>query len=105
MELRENESIVNWLFIRFSKNTIVIELFLIGSVLFKPLSEVNDVDIVQFLNPLPKDQLIMHSKNIKTIKDSFLDVFGKSLHITSFTSNEVADYHRFMSLNESIKII
>jgi hypothetical protein len=47
----------------------------------------------------------MHSKNIKTIKDSFLDVFGKSLHITSFTSNEVADYHRFMSLNESIKII
>jgi len=107
MAFKKNEvnAISEWLIIEFSNLIIVENLFLVGSILDKPLKEVNDIDIVQLLKKCTKDDLIKHSKNVDSIKKMFLTVFGKSLHITSFTQNELIAYQNFMRINQEIKII
>lgn len=101
----EIEGIKGWLITEFSNFKIIENLFLVGSILHKPLKEVNDVDIVQLLKSCTKEDLIKHSKNVKSIKKLFLSVYGKSLHITSFTQNELMTYQKFMNINQEIKII
>lgn len=101
----KKDDVKDWLFIEFNNLAIVKNLFLIGSILYKPLEDVNDIDIVQLLNYCTKEDLIIHSKNISLIKKKFLTVFDKSLHITSFTQKELVAYQKFMNLNQEIKII
>jgi len=97
--------IKRWLIAEFSYLRIIERVFLVGSILHKPRKEVNDIDIVQLLRECTKDDLIKHSEKVKIVRKMFLTDFGKSLHIVSFTQNEIVAFQKFMSLNEKIEII
>ena len=94
-----------WLHKYFINHKIVSEIFLIGSVLDKQYKMINDVDIVQNLNKSKKIELFNHSILIKQLKADFYIMFQKSLHITTFTSNEYEAFNIFIAKNRTIKII
>ena len=97
-------AINNWLSTQFRDNLIVEEVYLIGSILINNFRMISDVDLVQFLKFEQLDELKNHFTETQKIKQEFMINFGKYLHVTSFTNNELEDYIEFMSKNKSQKI-
>ena len=103
MQIRIVE-INNWLSTQFRDKLIVEEVYLIGSILINNFRMISDVDLVQFLKFEQLDELKNHFTETQKIKQEFKHKFGKYLHVTSFTNNELEDYIEFMSKNKSQKI-
>lgn len=99
------ENISKWLKMNFMSQSIVQEIYIIGSFTHKELKHVRDIDIVQILYYTSKSEAIKFIKKLKLLKDSFKEKFGKELHITSFNQKETADFIHFMALNQYIKIL
>ena len=99
-----NKHINEWLTNRFLDELIVNEVYLIGSILTNGFNLINDVDLVQFLKFEKIDELRSHFILTQKIQKEFKNEFGKYLHVTSFTNNEVDDYIEFMSKNKFLKI-
>lgn len=92
-----------WLFQTFDKYDFVTEVYLIGSILNN--LKINDVDIVQYVNLESTESLKKYAKELILIKVDFLDIFNIELHITSFTKKASSDFTKFISKNDSKKLI
>lgn len=99
------EKLKDWLMAAFSKIQFLNKLFLIGSVLHKNQKETNDVDIVQQIQFDNSSKLAEYARTISLIRDDFAKEFSRSLHITTFTQNELNEFEEFMSKNQYIKLI
>lgn len=97
------KDVSEWLFQTFEKYEFVIEVYLIGSILNDV--KINDVDIVQYVNLESSESLKKYAEELKLIKIDFLDTFNIELHITSFTKKESYDFTKFISKNDSKKLI
>jgi len=67
--------------------------------------KINDVDIVQYVNLESTESLKEYAKELKSIKLDFTSKFNIELHITSFTKKDSCDFTKFMSKNNSKKLI
>lgn len=94
-----------WLKGNFSKIELLKNLFLIGSVLHKNSKEINDVDVVQQIEFEKNSKILEYIKNLRLIRDDFSKEFSCSLHITTFTQNELKEFEEFMSKNQYIKLV
>lgn len=94
-----------WLTDYLKSYSIISELFLIGSVLDQQFEDINDVDILQKLNESNKMELLNYSFLLKHLKTDFQKLFHKSLHITTFTSNEYDTFDIFIDKNKNIKLL
>lgn len=97
--------ISNWIINYLKKYFIISELYLIGSAIEKDYEIINDVDIIQKLNECNKTDLLKYSTILIQLKTDFQAVFKKSLHITTFTSNEYDTFDIFLNKNKNIKLI
>lgn len=94
-----------WLGEAFSKEELVSNLYLIGSVFHKNQKETNDIDIVQQIQFENSPKLIEYAQTISLIRESFVKRFLKPLHVTTFTQNESKEFEEFMSKNVYTKIV
>lgn len=97
--------IVDWLSSTFSKIEILSSLSIIGSILDKNLKETNDVDIVQQIQFENSPKLSEYTRRLSLIRCDFNKEFSLSLHITTFTQNELKEFVEFMAQNRYLKII
>lgn len=95
----------DWLTGKFSKIELLNSFFLIGSVLHKNQNEADDVDVVQQIQFENSFKLVEYTRTISLIRDDFTKEFSRSLHITTFTQNELNEFEEFMSKNQYIKLV
>ncbi len=105
LKFNELKKIQSWLVSVFKDREIVKSVFIIGSALNKNSKKINDVDIVQQIEF--EDNLEMHQyvQIVNLIRNDFFKEFSCSLHITTFTQNELESFKDFMSKNSFIKLI
>jgi predicted nucleotidyltransferase len=106
MRLNDNllQEVTEWINKYIETTEVITELYIIGSILKKEPSLISDVDIVQVINYKDVPDLRQHANFIKRLRNDFEDKFKKSLHVTSFTQNELKDYKSFILVNQKIKI-
>ena len=99
------QKMIEWLNHTFSNIEFLKNLFLIGSALHKNQKETNDVDVVQQIQFENSSKLAEYTRIISLIRDDFAKEFSRSLHITTFTQNELKEFEEFMSKNQYIKLV
>lgn len=75
------------------------EAHIIGS--FVESENYNDIDLIILFNQIDAQMII---EKINLIKDRFKKLYNKSLHISSFSFHESADFERFKSSNSLINL-
>lgn len=76
------------------------EAHIIGS--FVDSDIYNDIDVIILFREC--ENLLLIVELVKKFKLWFLDLFKKTLHVSSFTSKEVANYNLFKSSNVIIEL-
>ena len=94
-----------WLREAFAQLENIKETYIIGSVLSKVFSDINDVDVVQLIDFAQSCCMKTHAHKIHCIESLFFTKFSKKLHVTTFTLKEFNDFEVFMSLNFNLKIV
>lgn len=105
LKTNELKEIKSWLMSVFENSEIVKSVFIIGSVLNKDGKEINDVDIVQLIKYEDNSKMNNYIQIINLIRDGFFKKFSCSLHITTFTQNELESFNDFMSKNSFVRLI
>ena len=104
LQNEELQKMQEWLTSSFSKIEFLKNLFLVGSVLHKNRKEINDVDVIQRIQFENSSKLKDYTLAVSLIRDDFAKEFLSSLHITTFTQNEVKEFQEFMRKNQYLKL-
>jgi hypothetical protein len=98
------KKVKGWLTSIFIDYEFIKGLYIIGSLL-NPVSNFQDIDIVQYTSFKTSNEMVEFSKMLSNIRKTFFTTFNVPLHITTFTQNEEPEFRTFMSKNIFIKII
>jgi|SRR5215203_1863548 len=99
------KKVKEWLVSAFSKFDFIDDLYLIGSALNKNHKDINDIDVVQRIDFDNSPKIYEYSQLLMAIRIDFAIKFSHSLHVTTFTQNELKEFDEFISKNSYIKLI